>query len=886
MKKIITIMLVIAMCLFVLTPYTYSSKLNTKNYQAFSATEANLGQSIVITLYPNNPIMTVNGIKQEIDPGRGTAPVIIPKWSRTVVPIRAIVEAIGGTISWDGTERKVTINLNDIMIELWIDNPKARVNGNTVYIDTNNHDVKPIIVNSRTMLPLRFVAENLGCDVQYNNKTREITLTYIQEFDTSPKVQKPDAPILTSPMSGSTLSNANATFEWSAIENVDFYKLQITKDGLAIKFVDKITTNSYTLFGVTLSDGTYTWQVAAHNSAGWSEWSTPFVFIISTPTATLLPAPTLVSPESNLTFTDSNITFTWSTVAGVDLYKIQILEGNNKVHTADNITTNSYSIQEGTLSDGTYTWQVAAHNSAGWSEWSTPFVFIISAKMSVTDIAKFVDRVVFIQVNGYEDGKAFTASGSGFIISNNGEIATNYHVIDGAVSGTVTLNDGTKYNIVSVLGYGKDKQFGDNDIAVIRIDASNLPVCKLGDSNKVEVGESVVTIGSPLGLQNSVSDGIVSKIWNNGLIQITAPISHGSSGGPLFNMYGEVIGINTYGLAPIGGENINVAIPVNWLKTLDTSLNMTLQQVYEKEHGAVPSLPAAPSLISPADNAVLTTLTPTFSWTSIQGADYYGIAVMKGTVADTNNIVWDGVTSSTSITIPTGKLQNGQTYTWLVTAHNSFGFSNNPEIRHFSVSYQQLSPPVLLSPEDKKSIVPSLVNYTLSFTWTPVVGASSYVLWIGSGLSGANSTKVYQKVVMGTSLSIPSSVLQSGEIYTWSVGVLDGAGNPVWSNDRHFSIVSLHEPVLLYPDNYATIYTNPEMIWLPMLGADSYELLLYEGTTTSSSTLILSRALYDTKYTLPPYTLTHGETYSWCVGAFSNGYLIGLSDTYVFTVAP
>jgi fibronectin type 3 domain-containing protein len=132
----------------------------------------------VITLQPDNPYMTVNGVSQEIDPGRGTKPVIIPKWGRTVVPIRAIVEALGGTISWNGKERKVTINFNGTVIELWIDNPKAKVNGETQWIDPNNHDVKPIIINDRTMLPLRFVAENLGCKVDWDGTTRTITITY------------------------------------------------------------------------------------------------------------------------------------------------------------------------------------------------------------------------------------------------------------------------------------------------------------------------------------------------------------------------------------------------------------------------------------------------------------------------------------------------------------------------------------------------------------------------------------------------------------------------------------------------------------------------------------------------------------------------------------
>ena len=133
---------------------------------------------IVITLKPDNPMMSVNGLKQEIDPGRGTKPIIIPKWSRTVVPIRAIVEALGGAIGWNGSERKVTIDFNGTEVELWIDKPQAKVNGEMKLIDSNNHDVRPIIVNSRTMLPLRFVAESLGCKVDWNGSTRTITITY------------------------------------------------------------------------------------------------------------------------------------------------------------------------------------------------------------------------------------------------------------------------------------------------------------------------------------------------------------------------------------------------------------------------------------------------------------------------------------------------------------------------------------------------------------------------------------------------------------------------------------------------------------------------------------------------------------------------------------
>ena len=135
-------------------------------------------EKITIMLWIGNPMMSVNGVYQEIDPGRGTVPVIVKEWGRTLLPIRAIVESLGGEISWDGTQRKVTISFKGNLIELWIDNPQAKVNGQTKWIDEGNYNVKPIIINNRTMLPIRFVAENLGCDVLWDANERKVTIIY------------------------------------------------------------------------------------------------------------------------------------------------------------------------------------------------------------------------------------------------------------------------------------------------------------------------------------------------------------------------------------------------------------------------------------------------------------------------------------------------------------------------------------------------------------------------------------------------------------------------------------------------------------------------------------------------------------------------------------
>ena len=164
-----------------ITPLSIKKTLDTGGTIIFNANYSKVieekGTTIII-LYVGNPMMYVNGVEQEIDPGRRTAPVIISKWGRTIVPIRALVESLGGTISWDDIERKVTINFKSVLIELQIDNPKARVNGSEKWIDPDNHDVRPTIINSRTMLPLRFIAESLGCNVDWNSNTKAITVTY------------------------------------------------------------------------------------------------------------------------------------------------------------------------------------------------------------------------------------------------------------------------------------------------------------------------------------------------------------------------------------------------------------------------------------------------------------------------------------------------------------------------------------------------------------------------------------------------------------------------------------------------------------------------------------------------------------------------------------
>ena len=167
----------------------------------------------------------------------------------------------------------------------------------------------------------------------------------------------------------------------------------------------------------------------------------------------------------------------------------------------------------------------------------------------------------------YDDKGEFLKLGSGFFISQNGDVITNYHVLQGASSAEIKTADEKIYPITYIVA-------GDEQNDVIRLSV-NIPsqyVYPLSLSNKIpEVGERIIVYGSPLGLENTVSDGIVSAIRDipdyGRIIQITAPISPGSSGSPVLNMQGEVIGIATFQM--IEGQNLNFAIPSERIASLD-----------------------------------------------------------------------------------------------------------------------------------------------------------------------------------------------------------------------------------------------------------------------------------------------------------------------------
>jgi serine protease Do len=175
-----------------------------------------------------------------------------------------------------------------------------------------------------------------------------------------------------------------------------------------------------------------------------------------------------------------------------------------------------------------------------------------------------------------EGGPRGFSQGSGFLISADGYVLTNHHVVDGAEEVTVKLTDRRSFKAKVV---GSDQQ---SDVAVLKIDASGLPYLRVGDSKALKPGQWVVAIGSPFGLDHSVTAGIVSAVGRNNpyadqryvpFIQTDVAINRGNSGGPLINLAGEVVGINSQILSTSGGSiGLSFSIPINLVKTVTEQL--------------------------------------------------------------------------------------------------------------------------------------------------------------------------------------------------------------------------------------------------------------------------------------------------------------------------
>lgn len=188
--------------------------------------------------------------------------------------------------------------------------------------------------------------------------------------------------------------------------------------------------------------------------------------------------------------------------------------------------------------------------------------FVLRSNSQILDAEQIYKKVnnAVVTIYAYYSEKKILTQGSGVVLNDKGWIVTNYHVYSGSDKLVVKQN-GKIIEFTEIIGVDADK-----DILILKILDKTFPYIAVGNSDDLNIGQKIYAIGSPMGLENTITDGIVSGLRSyetetRHYIQISAPISHGSSGGAIINSKGELIGISTLSL--VEGQNLNFAIPVN-----------------------------------------------------------------------------------------------------------------------------------------------------------------------------------------------------------------------------------------------------------------------------------------------------------------------------------
>ena len=229
-----------------------------------------------IVLRVGDPTMQVDAVRTPID-ATGAVPVIVE--GRTMLPVRAIVEALGGTVTWDAARRAVGVVLGTKTMELVIARSVATVNGTPVAIDPANTLVVPVIVAGRTMLPVRFVAEQLGATVGWAPATQVITLDF-----GGTTLLPPAAPVLTVPGDASSSTDKTPSLGWNAVDGAATYRVVVRRGADVILDRSGLTAPAFTVPPGLLTAGTYSWTVTATGPGGTSApQAKPFVFTVKDP---------------------------------------------------------------------------------------------------------------------------------------------------------------------------------------------------------------------------------------------------------------------------------------------------------------------------------------------------------------------------------------------------------------------------------------------------------------------------------------------------------------------------------------------------------------------------------------------------------------------------
>ena len=453
------------------------------------------------------------------------------------------------------------------------------------------------------------------------------------------------------------MSHLTPTLSWNAVTGAESYKVQVSEDaGFTTFIIDQsgITETSFEVTGLS-NNMQYYWRVIATNSAGDSNWSTPFNF---TTLPTISGVPVLVSPVNNAANQSLTPTISWNAVTGADSYKVQVSEDagfSTFIIDQSGVIETNLAVT-GLSNDVQYYWRVLSTNSAGDSNWSTPFNFttlptISDAPVLVLPVNNATNQSLtptlsWNAVTGSDSYKVQVSEDAGFstfIIDQSGVIETNLAV-------TGLSNDIQYYWRVLSTNSAGDSNWSTPFNFTTLPTISDAPVLVLPVNNATNqsltptLSWNAVTGADSYKVQVSEDAGFATFIIDEaGVTETTLNITGLSNE---VQYYWRVLATNSAGDS-------------NW----STPFNFT----------TLPTISDAPVLVSPADNSTNQSLTPTLSWNAVPGADSYNVQVSEDAGFATFIIDESGLTETTlNIT----GLSNDTQYYWRVLSTNSAGDSN------------------------------------------------------------------------------------------------------------------------------------------------------------------------------------------------------------------
>lgn len=835
-------------------------------------------ETTVITLTIGNPNITVNGTTRPID-ASGTIPVIVA--GRTLLPIRAVVEAIGGTIEWNAATRTVTIAAGAVTMGLTIGNRMATVNGTTLPIDPQNATVVPFIIAGRTMLPLRFVGEQLGGTVEWNAATRTATLTF-----TPPAALT--APSLLEPMDGALSTSTTITFRWTPVEGATSYSLSVSSEGKEV-YRGTSTTNTLIPSSAVFTAGQYSWTVTAVRGATTGPASLAKRFVVRLPLspADIVKKATPSVVEVMVEYADGRHgvagAFAIDTT-GVFVTTYEIIKG---AITAVVILGDGSQRKDVRILGYDPVWNVTILRAAG----SAP---IQALALAVGQSAQMNQEVVMVGpvVAGIPQ---YTVSG----------------VVNAVGTGTFSVR-GAAENAVE--GAPILDAFGDV-LGIVGTDikpaAGTFPATFAASIRAVQQTASwtvrEVTEREGTGLQaldapplaEPTPEATIGTLtpsfrWNavTGATRYQFWIGEGrnAKGDGLFSLFGGSTSVT------IAAGNLKPGTVYTWAVRAGNDNGWgpwSPDRMFTTSSSIIQ--PPTPTVLEPLDGTTVKSAATMLFWTPLQGARQYYVWI--GLSDSDDDTVYMTSSSSASVLIPAGVLTSGTTYVWTVRVENSSQISSlwSPNTSFTLRIPSGIGVTSQIAPAPKELI--TTLNPT--FSWQAVPGATRYDLVVDKG---TNESKVYEVAIDGTSWTIPVGFLQPGTVYRWYVI----AGNAAawsktgdtwnWSLDREFTVgtnavATLIAPRLLQPADRAVLTTlQPTLSWQTVTAAAYYRVFIGIGPDDKHLEQVYSKVVYpkagDTQQlAVITGTLQAGTTYWWRVLAASGDNSVW-SDFRTFTTAP